>query len=282
MQKMTTKSKIEVSGSKDQRLSRAVCPAIQRDLDPLVPLQPPGNSQTGAPCSQVNASWANAMKWFTALMVGVLGFAIAWAVLPVREWLQEAVDHIASLGPWGIFVYFALYYCLACATFPTTPLSIGAGILFHFSIAFAIAWCAGALASVTTFMFARHVAADWCNRKLNSLPRCKGLLATVETQGFKIVLLSRLNPLIPASVKNYGFGLTAIEFWKYAAGTWLGQFPIVSAHVYLGWAGSATILGSESHNSWHLTFLVVGVVMSVATLLLVNWYGRRKLLGIRQ
>ena len=217
------------------------------------------------------------MKWATIAFLAIVGLAVVWSFLPVHDWLQVAVERIDGLGNWGIVVYFLLYFCLASATFPTTPLNVGAGLIFHFAVGFLVAWLAGGLASITAFLFCRYVGKAWARRRLRALPQCERVVEAVERQGFKMVLLARLNPFIPACIKNFGFAVTTVPFWKYAAGTFLGQFPIVLAHVYLGWAGNATVLASNDESVMHKTLVCLGIVVSIVMLVLVNWFGRRAL-----
>lgn len=215
------------------------------------------------------------MKHVLLAVLAFLALAVAWSSLPISDWIRLVVDYVDSLGSWAILVYFAIYFGLATMTFPTTPLNVGAGLVFHLAVGFPVALLAGALASSVTFLFSRYVAHDWARRRLDLFPKCEQVIEAVEEQAFKIVLLARLNPFIPSSVKNFGFGVTSMPYWKYASATLLGQAPIVFAYVYLGWAGSATLVQNNAPNSMHYTFLGVGVAVSLAMLGVFSWYGRR-------
>jgi uncharacterized membrane protein YdjX (TVP38/TMEM64 family) len=52
--------------------------------------------------------------------------------------------------------------------------------------------------------------------------------------GFTIVLLARLSPLLPYNVLNYLFGLTAVRLRDYVLGSWLGMLPATVLYVYIG------------------------------------------------
>lgn len=214
------------------------------------------------------------MKWLILALAGIIGLALIWMTLPVRQWLLTTVERIDAMGVWGIVVYFVLYFCLASATFPSTPLNVGAGLIFHFTSGFLVAWTAGVLASMATFLFSRYVGREWAERRLKLLPNCNAFVKSVESQGFQVVLLARLNPFIPASIKNFGFGLTSISFASYTAATAVGQLPIVLAYVYLGWAGSATLLRDGQPSGVRTMLIVAGIAISASTLLLVNRWGR--------
>lgn len=217
------------------------------------------------------------MKWSIVGVLAVAAAATLWAVLPINQWLENTIMSIQRLGHWGIGVYFLLYFCLAAVTFPTTPLNVGSGLLFDLWVALPVALLADALAAFATFLFSRHVGREWATRKLHAWPLSESLVATVEAQGFKFVLLARLNPFIPSSVKNFGFGLTSIRFWEYGLATVLGQAPIVCAYVYLGWAGGATLLEPDNSHGLSYTVVGLGIAASVAMLAAISWYGRRHL-----
>ena len=47
----------------------------------------------------------------------------------------------------------------------------------------------------------------------------------IREQGWKIVLLLRLSPLIPFNLLNYALGLTSIPVHQYVAATLVGTMP---------------------------------------------------------
>ena len=52
--------------------------------------------------------------------------------------------------------------------------------------------------------------------------------------GFPIVLLARLSPLIPYNLLNYGLSITAVRFRDYLLATWIGMLPAIVLYVYTG------------------------------------------------
>ena len=74
----------------------------------------------------------------------------------------------------------------------------------------------------------------WFERRLAGNARLVAIDRAVAEQGFKIVFLSRLSPLLPFGVVSYSFGLTNISLRRYALATWLGMTPGTVLYVYLG------------------------------------------------
>ena len=80
----------------------------------------------------------------------------------------------------------------------------------------------------------------------------------------RLVVLLRLNPFIPAVLKNYGFGITEISFKQYAWATLIGQLPLVSLYTYLGWVGGNSMLNSDAHPpTYQWAILGGGLLVSI-------------------
>lgn len=219
--------------------------------------------------------WIGRLAALAAAFVVVL---MLWKLLPIDDWLTIAAWRMFDLGAWGVLIYFLLYVFLAGLTFPTTPLNIVAGILFSFWLAAGVALAAGFVTAAGCFLIGRYIAEEGVRTKLRRLPNFDNLMKLIEDAGLKLVFLVRLNPFIPAGLKNYGFSLTSISFRQYLLGTLLGQTPITLAHVYLGWAGGlAMIRDDDPPGTWQYVFLGLGAALSIALLLLISWYGNRRL-----
>lgn len=74
--------------------------------------------------------------------------------------------------------------------------------------------------------------------------------AAVGREGFKVVLLLRLSPLLPFALSNYFYGLTSVEFGPYLLATLLGFAPGTFAYVYTGEAAKVSQLVSYLVSQW--------------------------------
>ena len=61
----------------------------------------------------------------------------------------------------------------------------------------------------------------------------------VSKEGWKIVALLRLSPLVPFNLQNYFYGITDIGLLHYVPATFVGIMPGTMLYVYLGAAGTA-------------------------------------------
>ena len=64
----------------------------------------------------------------------------------------------------------------------------------------------------------------------------------MSEQGWKIVLLLRLSPVVPFNVQNYLFGITRIGFAQYALATAIGILPGASLFISIGAFGHGRII----------------------------------------
>ena len=217
------------------------------------------------------------LRALLTLAVVILALALLVWLLPVREWLVSAMTLTFHLGYWGFLFFYVLYVLLACLAMPTTPLNIAAGILFSLWSGYLVALAGAATSAVVVFLFARYVAHDWVRARLQRIEGSDRLLAGIADEGVKFVALTRANPLVPAAVKNFGFAVTDVPLYKYAAGTVLGQLPVVFVHVWLGRVGGFAMMRADARPE-ALKWLMVGAGIIATALLgaLAYWLVRRR------
>ncbi len=56
-------------------------------------------------------------------------------------------------------------------------------------------------------------------------PRFAAIDRAIGRDGFRVVTLLRLSPLLPLAASNYLYGLTSVELGPYVLGSWLGMLP---------------------------------------------------------
>lgn len=211
----------------------------------------------------------------TAGFVAVL-FAAVIYLLPAKEIAIELIAHIRSYGSIAPAVFFCVFVAAAVMGFSRSVLTIIGGILFEPLLAVLVVLLSTMVSFACTFMLAKNFAADWVAARLEKIPASKTMMAAVEQHGFRMLVLMRLNPFVPGIVNGYGFGMTSIRFVPYLAASLLGSLPLTLIYVYLGWAGGQSILRADAEPaSLQSGTLLFGVILSVAMLIGIAWYGRR-------
>ena len=135
------------------------------------------------------------------MVISAVLLPVADALLLLFNW----VDENRSIS-WLVFIIF--YVMATVLVLPGSLLTLAAGFLFGLGYGFAIVSLASTLGATCAFLVGRFLARDWVAAKLQSQPRFSALDAAVGEQGAVVVLLTRLSPIFPFSLLNYGLGLT--------------------------------------------------------------------------
>ena len=188
------------------------------------------------------------------------------------EQFDELRTWISSLGPWGPFVYVALFLAGILATFPTPVLKIGAIVLFGPWKAAIIIIVSITLGSSLSFIVSRYLARDSIARLLSRREKFRKLDNLTKKYGAAIVLIARLVQFIPFNLQNYGFGLTKVKFRTYVLLTFVGMIP--NTIFYTAVTDAFIDKFEEGHIRWAI------VVLAAVTLIFMTiaaYFARRYL-----
>jgi len=150
------------------------------------------------------------------IVVNVYGFG--GNIEELQQWIQ-------SLGVWGPIAFFVIYLGAVIATIPGTIFGVIAGAIFGSVIGVILISIASTIGASLTFLIARYFARDIVARWLSKNKTMKRLDQLTEDHGVFIVGLTRLIPLFPFTLLNYGFGLTKVSFKTYVFWSWLCMLP---------------------------------------------------------
>ena len=219
-------------------------------------------------------------KWIGAgiallLVVGVIvGIR---AGLPIRDYIESFLEWTRGLGYWGPAALAGFYVVATVLFLPGSPLTMGAGLLFGLLWGVIAVEVGATVGACCAFLVARTVGRDWVADHLKGRKSFQAIDEAVAREGFKIVFLIRLSPLIPYNLQNYAFGLTRIGFWKYAVATAGGMIPGVVMYVYIGTIARslARIAAGEVEQTFMQSiFLGVGLVVTLAVVIYVTRVAR--------
>lgn len=212
------------------------------------------------------------MKTRLVIFVAVLAsLAIAAFVLPVGAWLASLLDWV-SANPGVSWLVFGLVYVIAVvALAPGSILTLAAGFVFDLPVAILLVWVAASVGATISFVLGRYFVRSWIDERLAGNARFSAIDAAVADKGALIVLLTRLSPVFPFSLLNYGLGLTRVPLPHYIGASMVGMLPGTALYVYLGSAGqSLTALLSGDVGESSLTgYLFVGGLIATAVLTVV-------------
>ncbi|XP_078441298.1 uncharacterized protein LOC144711237 isoform X2 [Wolffia australiana] len=178
------------------------------------------------------------------LLVGVVGgFSAAGYFYKdqINDFLTHFTEVIEGYGPAGYALFVAVYTGLEIIALPAIPLTMSAGLLFGTLTGTILVSISGTLAASAAFLIARYFARDRVLKLVEGNEKFMAIDRAIGENGFKVVALLRLSPLLPFAVGNYLYGLTSVEFLPYVLGSWLGMLPGTWAYVSAGAFGRAII-----------------------------------------
>ena len=183
------------------------------------------------------------------LLLAVIGIAIAiaaFSLLPLQDWLTHIKHWLVSLGPWAKPTFILIYIITTVVGLPAAVLFLAAGTLFGFLKGVVVVSIADILGTTLCYLLGRTVARKSIKKWIAKRPQFTELDKAVGRKGWKIVFLTRLSPIVPSNILNYGFSLTKINFWQYFFFSWLGMLPVIALYVYLGSAGANLATGGNT------------------------------------
>jgi uncharacterized membrane protein YdjX (TVP38/TMEM64 family) len=195
------------------------------------------------------------------LVAVLLAMLAAGRFLGLGERLGDLRAFILDLGPWGPVVFIVVYAVAVVAAVPGSVLTIAAGAMFGSVLGVAVVSVASTLGAAMAFAVARWFARDAVARWLADNEKFARLDGMTERYGAVMVAITRLVPLFPYTLLNYGFGLTRVRFRTYVMWSWLCMLP--GTVLYVVGADAVTRGLAEGRVPWAL----VGVVAATAVAL---------------
>lgn len=216
-------------------------------------------------------------KWI-ALGLGLIALSVAVSFLPIGEWVKTFTNWIRGLGVAGAFIFIGVYGVASVLFLPGAVFTIAAGLVYGIVGGTAVALAGATLGAGLAFLVARYVARSRIKRFAQQNKRFGAIDQAVGEQGWKIVGLLRLSPLIPFNVSNYFYGLTSISFWPYLLVSCIGMLPGTLLYAYLGAIGQAGLSGGKKgHSPLEWTFLGIGLLATIAVTVFVSRLAKKAL-----
>ncbi len=159
------------------------------------------------------------------LLAAVIAIMVLAYVFNIGDKIKSLQGWIKGLGAWGPAIFVLIYAGATLAALPGVALTAIAGGIFG-SVVGTIAVSIGStLGAALAFLAARYFARSSIESWLAGNERFQKLDRMVERQGAIVVAITRLVPLFPFNLLNFGFGLTKVPFWTYVLYSWLCMLP---------------------------------------------------------
>ncbi len=209
-------------------------------------------------------------RWVVVGLV-VITLSTLSATLPVREWIRDFVGWVQQLGPIGVIIFIIAYALATALSLPGWIFTVSAGVIYGIIGGTLVALCGAVIGAALAFLVARYFLRQNIEEITQRNPRFAAIDKAIGKNGWKIVGLLRLSPLIPFNLSNYFYGITSISFGAYVLVSAVGMIPGTLLYAYLGAIGQTGISGGPSlHNKWQFVLLTVGLIATIAVTILVS------------
>jgi len=198
----------------------------------------------------------------------------AWRLLPIEQWMESLQEWVTGRGVAGGVLYGAVYVLGALLFVPGSILTLGAGYVFGLVYGTVLVSLASVTAAALAFLIARHLARERVEKAARGNEKFRAIDGAIEKNGWKVVGLLRLSPIVPFSLSNYFYGLTAIGFVPYVLASWVGMLPGTFLYVYLGSVGG-NLGEKKSAGEWAL--LGGGLVATIVVTVLLTLVAKKEL-----
>lgn len=171
--------------------------------------------------------WRGAALLIVLAAAGFATFVSFGDRLDVAELARWARQHRDEW--WTLPAYFAAYALLDILFIPTQALSIVAVLLWGWVRGGFVELFAATLGAVFPYLIARGALRASITARLS---RHEKAARVIEREGFTLLLILRVVPIIPYTILNYVAGLSSLPLWRYIAATLLGMIPSVFIFAY--------------------------------------------------
>lgn len=213
-------------------------------------------------------------KWFWGCLI-LIGIILCQIQFDLIQTIPKIIQWIESLGIIGMSL-FVLVYILACIfLIPGSPLTVGAGAVFGFWTGLILVSVGSTLGAVAAFLISRYLARGFIEKKIDKSHKFSAMDMAIKREGWKIIFLARLSPIIPFFLLNYALGLTKIRLRTYIISSWAGMIPGTVLYTYIGSLGKTILTTENSLADW--VILGVGLIATVSVTLIISKIAKRSL-----
>lgn len=227
--------------------------------------------------------WQKIWKVLAGIVTIAFPFLVI-ALLPVGKVVTKLDVLLDRLGPYAMVVFLVAYVIDALILGPAWLFALAAGLAFGLVKGGLLVWVSATVAAAIGFLLARTHARHRIEKFARKNEKYEAVDRAIKRHGWKVVLLLRISPILPYTISNYIYGLTAVDFVHYMIATAIGLVPMVAVYVSIGAAGREAALAAAHgghHNTVEVVVLVVGIIFTIGAAILIARAARRELAEMR-
>lgn len=147
--------------------------------------------------------------------------------------LGNFINYVRGYGKYALFCFIGVFALKPLVLIiPSAMLSISSGIVFGPVKGFMVNMIGFFLSGTLAFYLSRFLGKDFIDKILKG--RALKFNNNMEKDGFKILFLLRLPPVLPYDPLSYTCGLTKIKYKPFIVASLLGVIPETMCYSYMG------------------------------------------------
>jgi uncharacterized membrane protein YdjX (TVP38/TMEM64 family) len=190
----------------------------------------------------------------------------------MMEWLEPVVALLAGLGPWAAVLFVVAYVVASITTAPAFVLTFAAGAVFGLAWGTVLVYVGAVLGSSAVYALASPLARSRFLSRIDRDPRVAAVRQALVGDGFWLMFLLRLSPLVPFVYLNYALALAGVRYVAYLLAS-VGMLPAIVLYVYYGKvAGDVAALatGRPPRTAAYYVLLGVGLAATIIATTIVT------------
>ena len=180
-------------------------------------------------------------------------------IITIKEW-------VGSQGMLAPLIFIGIYILATVVILPGSILTIMAGALFGSFLGIIVVIIGATTGASICFLISRYFARDFVSSLLIKNDKFNKLDLLVEKNGAIIIAITRLVPLFPFNLLNFGFGLTKVPFWVYVFWSAICMLPGTILYV----VGADAFITAIDQGQVPWTLIIIFVIIIVVLTLIVK------------
>ena len=142
---------------------------------------------------------------------------------------------IENYGLRGQILYVLINVLCAILALPIVPVKFLGGLIYGPVVGLLLVELSSIIATAITFTISRYLLGKKVAKVFSNNKSFNKMYYGVENKGWKMIMITRLIPLFPYNLQNYGYGITNINFKTYILATAIFMITSNFDICYLAW-----------------------------------------------